>query len=169
MAAVTICSDFGAQKNKVSQPLFPHLLAMKCWTPWTTCSCQQFISRIPVRFYPREIGIGIETDVGHQLRPSNVFFSWPVFSWAPALNWLSMNIYLFHYRDRKRCLTVLWDRQGCCERWYMQKVWSQVCSKDKYVQTKGQMCCTNKEQKRKKKIETTKTISVLPVILDKNI
>ena len=24
MAAVTICSDFGAQKNKVSQPLFPY-------------------------------------------------------------------------------------------------------------------------------------------------
>ena len=33
MAAVTICSDFGAQKNK-SQPLFPlflHLFAMKQW------------------------------------------------------------------------------------------------------------------------------------------
>uniref|UniRef100_A0AC11EMK0 Uncharacterized protein n=2 Tax=Ovis aries TaxID=9940 RepID=A0AC11EMK0_SHEEP len=30
MAAVTICSDFGAQENKVSQfPLFPHLFAMK--------------------------------------------------------------------------------------------------------------------------------------------
>ena len=30
MAAVTICSDFGAQKNKVCQcPLFPHLFAMK--------------------------------------------------------------------------------------------------------------------------------------------
>ena len=27
MAAITICSDFGAQKN--SQPLFPHLFAMK--------------------------------------------------------------------------------------------------------------------------------------------
>ena len=32
MAAVTICSDFGAQENKVSQfPLFPHLFAMKWW------------------------------------------------------------------------------------------------------------------------------------------
>ena len=32
MAAVTICSDLGAQKNKVSLslfPLFPHLFAMK--------------------------------------------------------------------------------------------------------------------------------------------
>ena len=30
MAAVTICSDFGARENKVSQfPLFPHLFAMK--------------------------------------------------------------------------------------------------------------------------------------------
>ena len=30
MAAVTICSDFGAQENKVFLfPLFPHLLAMK--------------------------------------------------------------------------------------------------------------------------------------------
>ena len=30
MAAVTICSDFGAQTNKVRQfPLFPHLFAMK--------------------------------------------------------------------------------------------------------------------------------------------
>ena len=30
LAAVTICSDFGALKNKISKlPLFPHLLAMK--------------------------------------------------------------------------------------------------------------------------------------------
>ena len=30
MAALTICSDFGAQKYKVFQfPLFPHLFAMK--------------------------------------------------------------------------------------------------------------------------------------------
>ena len=30
MAAVTICSDFGAKENKVCQfPLFPHLFAMK--------------------------------------------------------------------------------------------------------------------------------------------
>ena len=34
MAAVTICSDFGAQKN--SWPLFPHLFPMKWWDqiPW---------------------------------------------------------------------------------------------------------------------------------------
>ena len=32
MAAVTICSDFGAQENEVSQfPLFPHILDMKWW------------------------------------------------------------------------------------------------------------------------------------------
>ena len=33
VAAITICSDFGAQKNKVSHcfPLFPHLFAMKWW------------------------------------------------------------------------------------------------------------------------------------------
>ena len=39
MAAVTICSDFGAPKNKVSRfPLFPHLFAMKCWDqkPWSS-------------------------------------------------------------------------------------------------------------------------------------
>ena len=29
MAAITICSDFGAQKNKVTVPLFSHLFAMK--------------------------------------------------------------------------------------------------------------------------------------------
>ena len=30
MAAVTVCSDFGAQENKQSLfPLFPHLFAMK--------------------------------------------------------------------------------------------------------------------------------------------
>ena len=36
MAAITICSDFGAQKNKVSHCLhFPHLFAMKLKdTPW---------------------------------------------------------------------------------------------------------------------------------------
>ena len=42
MAAITICSDFGAQKNK-SQPLFPrfpHLFAMKWWDqmPWSSFS-----------------------------------------------------------------------------------------------------------------------------------
>ena len=32
MAAVTICSDFGAPKNKVALfPLFPHLFGMKWW------------------------------------------------------------------------------------------------------------------------------------------
>ena len=38
MAAVTICSDFGAPQNKVRQfPLFPHLFAMKWWDqiPWS--------------------------------------------------------------------------------------------------------------------------------------
>ena len=29
MAAITICSDFGAKKNKVTVPLFSHLFAMK--------------------------------------------------------------------------------------------------------------------------------------------
>ena len=40
MAAVTICSDFGAQKNKVCHlfPLFLHLFAMKWWDwiPWSS-------------------------------------------------------------------------------------------------------------------------------------
>ena len=32
MAAVTICTDFGAQENSLSLfPLFPHLFAMNCW------------------------------------------------------------------------------------------------------------------------------------------
>ena len=38
MAAVTVCSDSGAQAEKVSLfPLFPHLLAMKWWgwMPWS--------------------------------------------------------------------------------------------------------------------------------------
>ena len=39
MAAVTICSDFGAQKNKVSQfPLFPHLVKWCDWMPWSSFS-----------------------------------------------------------------------------------------------------------------------------------
>ena len=39
MAAVTICSDFEAQKNSLSLfPLFPHLFAMKWWDqmPWSS-------------------------------------------------------------------------------------------------------------------------------------
>ena len=38
MAAVTSCSDFGAQKNKVWH--FPHLFAMKWWDqmPWSSFS-----------------------------------------------------------------------------------------------------------------------------------
>ena len=38
MAAVTICSNFGAPKNSLSLfPLFPHLFAMKWWDqmPWS--------------------------------------------------------------------------------------------------------------------------------------
>ena len=42
MAAVTICSDFGAQKIKVWHcfPLFPHLFPMKWWDrmPWSSFS-----------------------------------------------------------------------------------------------------------------------------------
>ena len=40
MASVTICSDFGAQENKVRLfLLFPHLRAMKNWDrmPWSYC------------------------------------------------------------------------------------------------------------------------------------
>ena len=40
MAEVTICSDFGAQENKVCHcfPFFPHLFAMKWWDwmPWSS-------------------------------------------------------------------------------------------------------------------------------------
>ena len=69
MAAVTICSDFGAQKNKSLSllPLFPHLFAMKWWDrmPWSSFSecwalSQLFHSRslsssgflVPVHFLP---------------------------------------------------------------------------------------------------------------------
>ena len=41
MAAVTICSDFGAQKNSLTMfPLFPHLFPMKWWDqmPWSSFS-----------------------------------------------------------------------------------------------------------------------------------
>ena len=41
MAAITICSDFGAQKNEVWHfPLFPHLFPMKWWDhmPWSSFS-----------------------------------------------------------------------------------------------------------------------------------
>ena len=41
MAAVTICSDFGAQKNSLTLfLLFPHLFAMKWWDqmPWSSFS-----------------------------------------------------------------------------------------------------------------------------------
>ena len=42
MAVITICSDFGAQENKVWHlfPLFPHLFPMKWWDqmPWSSFS-----------------------------------------------------------------------------------------------------------------------------------
>ena len=41
MAAITICSDFGAQKNSLTLfPLFPHLFPMKWWgqMPWSSFS-----------------------------------------------------------------------------------------------------------------------------------
>ena len=42
MAAVTICSDFGAQKDKslILFPLLPHLFPMKWWDrmPWSSFS-----------------------------------------------------------------------------------------------------------------------------------
>ena len=55
MAAITICSDFGAQKNKALFPLFPHLFPMKWWDqmPWSSfCECwglsQLFNSPLPL-------------------------------------------------------------------------------------------------------------------------
>ena len=46
MAAVTICSDFGAQKNKVWQ--FPHLFPMKWWDwmPWSSFSESWALSQL---------------------------------------------------------------------------------------------------------------------------
>ena len=54
MAAITICSDFGAQKNKVWHcPLYPHLFPMKWWDqmPWSSFSqcwalSQHFLSSL---------------------------------------------------------------------------------------------------------------------------
>ena len=49
MAAVTICSDFGNQENKVSLfPLFPHLFAMKWWDqmPWSLFSECRALSQL---------------------------------------------------------------------------------------------------------------------------
>ena len=46
MAAVTICSDFGAQENGLSLfPLSPHLLAMKMWMVGN-CKSILFSSRL---------------------------------------------------------------------------------------------------------------------------
>ena len=42
MAAITICSDFGTHKNKISLfPLFSPLFAMKWWDPmsWSFLEC----------------------------------------------------------------------------------------------------------------------------------
>ena len=51
MAAVTICSDFGAQENKICHRFhfFPHLLAMKWWDwmPWS----QFFECWLVIRFF----------------------------------------------------------------------------------------------------------------------
>jgi len=40
MAAVTVCSDFGAPQNQPLFPLFPHLFPMKWWDqmPWSSFS-----------------------------------------------------------------------------------------------------------------------------------
>jgi len=55
MASVTICSDFGAQKNSLTLfPLFPHLFPMKWWDrmPWSSFSecwaLSQFFHSPPV-------------------------------------------------------------------------------------------------------------------------
>ena len=49
MAAVTICSDFGAQENEIWQfSLFPHLFAMKWWDqmPWSSFSEYWVLSQL---------------------------------------------------------------------------------------------------------------------------
>ena len=52
MAAVTICSDFGAQKNSLTLfPLFPHLFPMKWWDrmPWSSFSeCWASVQLFPL-------------------------------------------------------------------------------------------------------------------------
>ena len=59
MAAVTICSDFGAQENSLSLfPLFPHLFAMKWWNqmPWSSFSQCWVLSQLfhsPLTFIKR--------------------------------------------------------------------------------------------------------------------
>ena len=55
MAAVTICSDFGAQENKVSPcfHFFPHLFAMKWWDqmPWSWCFECWVLSQFSLPFF----------------------------------------------------------------------------------------------------------------------
>ena len=49
MAAVTICSDFGAPKNKVCQfPLFPHL-----FTGWVEAGNKRFKVKVKVKLLSR--------------------------------------------------------------------------------------------------------------------
>ena len=59
MAAVTICSDFGApERNSVNVSIFPHLFAMKWWElmPWSSvfeCWVLSQLSHSPLPFLSR--------------------------------------------------------------------------------------------------------------------
>ena len=48
MAAVTIYSDFGAQKNSLSLFLFPHLFAMKLWHQMPCTVYSKFSNRVGI-------------------------------------------------------------------------------------------------------------------------
>ena len=62
MAAITICSDFGAQNNKVSQfPLFPRLFAMKWWN-WLPCLFNFYAEYIMRNAGLEEAQAGIKID-----------------------------------------------------------------------------------------------------------
>ena len=65
MAAVTICSDFGASQNKVSYCFqFPHLFSMKWWDqmPWFNIGAPQYIRQtstdIKGEIYSKTIIVG---------------------------------------------------------------------------------------------------------------
>ena len=98
MAAVTICNDFGAQKNKVSHCFhcFPILLAMK-WSPLLThihkplCShqCIVFLAgkfwdkKVKFRAIPLTLIYHLATTVG---QPITKWCSNPLSLWSPGFS-----------------------------------------------------------------------------------
>ena len=118
MAVITIYSDFGTQKNSLSQfPLFPHLFPMNWWDhmPWSLFSeywalSQLFHSPLSLSCIGEGNGNPLQCSCLENPRDGGAWWAaiYGVSQSRTWLKWLSSSRLVIAFLPRSKCLLISW-------------------------------------------------------------